>query len=60
MVQDPIVQGNCASSWAIVAGDGVESAYNIKQNAGGLKTKFSRQQLLDCTPDYIGTGCQGG
>jgi len=54
-VQD---QGMCGSCWAFSAIAALEGAY--AQKAGNKLTKFSEQQLVDCSDAQGDEGCNGG
>ncbi|XP_030749404.1 cathepsin L-like proteinase [Sitophilus oryzae] len=53
-VQD---QGTCGACWAFTLVGATEAAYAIKT---GNLSKYSEQQLVDCTGDFGNLGCQGG
>ena len=55
--REPIYQGFCKASWAIVTSEALDIAYQVQT---GQKEHFSAQQLLDCTPGLSQDGCKGG
>lgn len=50
-------QQQCGSCWAFSAVAGVEGTWKI---SGNTLTKFSEQQLVDCSSAYGNQGCNGG
>lgn len=50
-------EGTCGSNWAITAIGAIEGLNAIKK---GKLTRFSTQQLVDCSFDYGNEGCDGG
>ena len=53
-------QGQCGSCWAFSAIAAVESLHGIKTQTPGNLTRYSEQELVDCSGSYGNEGCDGG
>ncbi|XP_018495733.1 cathepsin S [Galendromus occidentalis] len=52
-------QGTCGSCWSFAVIAHLESQYFLNNGKENL-TRFSEQQLVDCSWDFSNTGCSGG
>ena len=50
-------EGTCAANWAISAITAIEALHALKHET---LTKYSIQQIVDCSGEYGNEGCGGG